>query len=47
MTVIKLAAKDEFVGQPLGYINHPFIPASAESKRVFWKDIFSVMKKKN
>lgn len=47
MTVLKLAAHDEFLGQPLGYTNKPLPEAAAEEKRVFWKDIFAKNKKKN
>jgi 4-amino-4-deoxy-L-arabinose transferase-like glycosyltransferase len=40
LTVMKLSAKDEFVGQPLGYTNKPLPEAAVEAKRVYWKDIF-------
>lgn len=39
MTVSKLAVRDEFIGQPLGYTNKPLPEASVEAKRVFWKDV--------
>lgn len=39
ITVYKLAVKDEFVGQPLGYAKKPLPEAKLESGRVFWKDI--------
>jgi 4-amino-4-deoxy-L-arabinose transferase-like glycosyltransferase len=40
LTVIKLSAKDDFVGQPLGYTNKPLPEAPLESKRVYWKDVW-------
>jgi 4-amino-4-deoxy-L-arabinose transferase-like glycosyltransferase len=46
ITVLKLSAKDEFVGQPLGYTNKPLPEAALESERVFWKDIFTAKKAK-
>ena len=44
ITIVNLAVKDEFVGQPLGYTSKPLPEASLESGRVFWKDIFRAAK---
>ena len=45
ITVYKLSAKDEFVGQPLGYTKKPLPEQSLESGRIFWKDFFNTDKK--
>jgi len=39
ITIVKLSAKDELVGQPLGYANKPLPEESLEQERLLWKSV--------